>query len=239
LNLDALTSDRQRRLFACACCRSVWRLLTDERSRRAVEVAERYADGLASAEELEAARAAALAVVLTWGDAEELQWQQRLQQWQQSQQQQGRILPPPLDGRALALHNAEARNPAAALAHKAAHAAAVVAAAEVAGGAEHLAEQSAPGGEAAARALDAEIRKQELFLADLTRVPAPAFTPSAEARTLATPIYHERCFEDLPVLADALVEQGLAEDAAIIAHLRSGGLHVKGCWALDLCLGRW
>ena len=58
------------RLYACWCVRNtpladgrtVWDLLTDPRSRAAVELAERYAVGEATAEELREARSAAYAV---------------------------------------------------------------------------------------------------------------------------------------------------------------------------------
>jgi hypothetical protein len=54
---------------------------------------------------------------------------------------------------------------------------------------------------------------------------------------LAKAIYGEGRFTDVPVLADALEEAGCA-DAEILTHLRGPGPHVRGCWALDLVLGK-
>jgi hypothetical protein len=47
---------RKLRLFACGCCRMIWKLLKDARHRKAVQVAENFADGRATKEQLEAVR---------------------------------------------------------------------------------------------------------------------------------------------------------------------------------------
>jgi hypothetical protein len=52
-------TDRELRLFAVWCARQVQHLMTDSRSIAALDVAERYANGQATDDELAAARAAA------------------------------------------------------------------------------------------------------------------------------------------------------------------------------------
>jgi hypothetical protein len=59
----------------------------------------------------------------------------------------------------------------------------------------------------------------------------------ATVRRLAQAVYRDRRFGDLPVLADALEEAGCS-DADLLGHCRGGGVHVRGCWALDLLLAR-
>jgi hypothetical protein len=54
---------------------------------------------------------------------------------------------------------------------------------------------------------------------------------------IAKGIYEDRAFYRLPSLADALEEAGCT-DADIIGHLRGPGPHLRGCWVVDLCLGK-
>jgi hypothetical protein len=60
---------------------------------------------------------------------------------------------------------------------------------------------------------------------------------TAEVVRLAESISDEGAFEELPVLADALEEEG-CDDAAVLGHLRGGGRHVRGCWAVDVARGK-
>lgn len=62
-------SERKLRLFSCACCRRLGHLITLAESRRAIEVAERFADGQASDLECGAAFTAAQRAKPLFGDA--------------------------------------------------------------------------------------------------------------------------------------------------------------------------
>lgn len=54
---------------------------------------------------------------------------------------------------------------------------------------------------------------------------------------LAQGMYESRDFAPMPILADALEEAG-CDNADILAHCRGGGPHVRGCWVVDLVLGK-
>jgi hypothetical protein len=206
-------SDRKLRLFAVACCRRIWHLLIDKRSREAVEVAELYADGRATDEELETASDSAHSV---WDAdmeraATEGKWDRR-----------SRL---PYYGASAAAYNV-----AIPLGWWGAAPAFVAP--------DEIARETVPdtGAEGAA---------QCLLMWDIFGNP---FRPVALEHVwlawndgtipkIAQAIYDERAFDRMPMLADALEEAGCT-DADILAHCRSGHEHVRGCWVVDLILGR-
>ena len=52
-----------------------------------------------------------------------------------------------------------------------------------------------------------------------------------------TPSLSREVFDGLPILADALEDAG-CDDSDILSHCRSGPVHVRGCWVVDLLLGK-
>jgi hypothetical protein len=56
-------------------------------------------------------------------------------------------------------------------------------------------------------------------------------------KRLAQAIYQERSFEQMLILGDALEDAG-CDDPDILRHCREPGDHVRGCWVIDLLLGK-
>ena len=209
LRAGGLLSERKARLFAVACCRRIWPLLLDAGpARRAVEVAERYADGRADDGELAGA--------VSDLDAAP----------------GGTALPEVSLGQAV-------RSALFLDAGSAAHYAAFGACCRDGGG------QFMP----LLGAVDAEQAIQSELLRDLLGNPFRLITLfrtwlTPQVVALAQAAYDER---ELPagtldparlaVLADALEEAG-CDQAGLLDHLRGPGPHVRGCWVLDLLLGR-
>jgi hypothetical protein len=211
--LRGRVSDRKLRLFACACSRRIFHLLTDPRSRRAVLIAERAADGLVDEKKLKAA----------WGDAR--------RSINQVSRATNRNMPPGFTSTA-----APAEQDAwLAAAHSAYFAAAVLA---NAAGAPHGSEQWLSNFRTE-RSWQADLLRDLFPRRQLPVSPAVLGTDWAggPARDMARTLYEERRFEELPYLADALEEAGCT-NADVLGHLRGPGPHACGCWVLDLLLGR-
>ena len=56
-------------------------------------------------------------------------------------------------------------------------------------------------------------------------------------RRLAEAIYKERAFERMPLLAEALMDAG-CDGEDLLDHCRRTGPHARGCWVVDLLLGK-
>jgi hypothetical protein len=69
----------------------------------------------------------------------------------------------------------------------------------------------------------------------LPRINPTWLTPDVVA--LARGIYAERAFDRLPILADALQDAG-CDNADVLGHCRGPGPHARGCWVVDLVLGK-
>ena len=75
-----------------------------------------------------------------------------------------------------------------------------------------------------------------LGLGQYTREAAPSWLTST-VTALAEQMYESRDFSLMPILGDALQDAG-CENADILAHCRGEGPHARGCWVVDLLLGK-
>jgi hypothetical protein len=259
--LRGRASRRKLRLFGCACLRRVWHLLFDERCRRAVAVAEAHADGLTGAEPMREARAEARQALAEWRQAEPgggpghaaVRRAQRASALGGLGRAVGQVQRLTRSAAALGAAAGASRTERGKLLGAWRKLAAAMPAGMVAAAWQALAlpawravradRESAR--RAWAEGLAAERAAQCGLLRDLLGGPArPARLDRSwlawgggAVRQLAEAIYGEGRFEDLPVLADALEDAGCA-DAEILGHLRGPGPHVRGCWAVDLLLGK-
>ena len=215
--LDEKGSHRSYRLFSCACVRRWWHLLTDERYCKAIETTEDYLDGKVTEARQRKAHKTANAILSTLS------------------------LPyPPIDICALEATGPPVKESGASW----------VAARYTADGIVHALWEA--GGRKRKKNTEAERRIQADILRDIFGNPFLPITISPAVLAwndnvvvrLAQAAYDKRHLPEgtldnarLAVLADALEEAGCS-DADILMHCRSGGEHVRGCWVVDLLLGK-
>jgi hypothetical protein len=213
--------ERRLRLFACACCRRIWEIMSDKRSRAVVEGAEAHAEGLISWEELTAVYRPA---ERAYYDA----YHRIARRAQDAYDSTPSLLGARTSAAEAACVCAMRHSGTAAASHR-------LAACAVA---HNWRAQPCP----AERKAQAGLLRDVLGDGFVRRTFDPAWR-SPDVIELAKAAYEcrkepggELELARLCVLADALEDARC--EAVILAHLRSSGPHVRGCWAVDLALGK-
>jgi hypothetical protein len=241
--VEARASERKLTLLACACCRRVWPLLLFEASRRAVEIAERFADGLEEVAPVGDAGVAAYnaelcieAVVHPPSSYDvETETEAECREVLAASGFPGRAVLEAAKAAAWLCDSSSVRRVLPAILSCTATAASLAA--------------RAPGAAPDQEAAQAERRAQAGLARDLlgdlvlpARLAASWLT--ALVRSVARAADDERALPSgaldparLAVLADALEDAGCT-DAAVLGHLRGPGPHARGCWAVDLILAK-
>ncbi len=216
--LKGKASDRKFRLFSCACYRRIWHKLP-EVSRQAVEVAEQFVDGKATPVELRSVRQL---VVSQPGGSEWLAVRNEAESH-------------PMGSEWLAVRKASGYS---------ASAAASSAASKFSWTSD---------GRYAHEPFVSECKFQTIIVREVFGNPLRSMPPlpasvltwnDSTVRRIAEVIYDERYLPEgtldnarLAILADALEEAGCT-NADILNHCRQPGEHVRGCWVIDLLLGK-
>ena len=204
-------SDRKFRLFACACCRNVWSLIVEERWRKAVEVAEEYADQACRSERLkkewDAEGVTAVGHAIDGATATDARWGA---EW-------------------------AARNAVQAVADFTLHILEPPNSGDIGAWARFRLERK-QSSEYSERTIQTT-RLRDIFGNPFRPT---TFDPSWRTLSvvrLAQTIYDERTFDKMSELGDALERAG-CRDEAILNHCRMPGEHVRGCCVVDLVLGK-
>jgi hypothetical protein len=219
-------SPRRQRLLAAGFCRAVSHLFDHPDLTDALAVIERYADGLAPAAEAEKARQRCRQIAVEAWEAYNAAVDRGSN-----------------DGLKLCVRNE--------LAWAVAFAASTpLPVAEVGNRATNAAVQARTGGSllapvpsaefAAAAAEQARVMRAVVWDVAGNPFRPVEFSPSWRTDTavvLARQMYESRDFSAMPILADALQDAG-CENEDVLNHCRGDGPHVRGCWVVDLVLGK-
>jgi hypothetical protein len=226
-------SDRKLRLFGCACIRGVVRLITDSSSRDAIGLAESFADGRTTAEELSTAHDA-------FAKSFESAWQSdtSMREYPYFTTREHALL---CDALGLAeeitrhdFDTVSARDLVDCVAGLVMHSAVTqnewgTSAGDAA--AERAFEQWRPGPFSLLRDVFGGLLRPVVFDdAWLTK-------NGRVALKLAQAIYEDRAFDRMPELAAALKDAG-CENQEVLGHCTRTEPHVRGCWVVDLLLGK-